>query len=41
MLIQKIIKGNSISIEESSLSKIEWNKLMVIFDFKEKLILFY
>ena len=38
LIIQKLIKGESISIEESGLSKREWNELMTAFNLKDKLI---
>ena len=37
-IIKKFIKGEKISIEESGLSKREWNELMNAFDIKDKLI---
>ena len=37
-IIQKLIKGEKISIEDSGLSKREWNELMIAFDLKDKLI---
>ena len=37
-VIQKLIKGEKISVNESGLSKREWNELMTAFDLKEKLI---
>ena len=37
-VIQKLIKGEEISINQSGLSKREWNELMVAFDLKDKLI---
>ena len=37
-VIQKLIKGQQISIEQSGLSKREWNELMIAFDLKDKLI---
>ena len=37
-VIQKLIKGEKISIEQSGLSKREWNELMISFDLKDKLI---
>ena len=37
-VIQKLIKGDKVSIEESGLSKREWNELMEAFDLKDKLI---
>ena len=37
-VIQKLIKGQKVSIEQSGLSKREWNELMIAFDLKDKLI---
>ncbi len=37
-IIQKLIKGDDISMEDSGLSKREWNELMEAFDLKSKLI---
>ena len=37
-IIQKLIKGEKVSIEESGLSKREWNELMGAFQLNEKLI---
>ena len=37
-VIQKLIKGENVSIEQSGLSKREWNELMEAFDLKDKLI---
>ena len=37
-IIQKLIKGKKVSIEDSGLSKREWNELMIAFDLKDKLI---
>ena len=37
-VIQKLIKGEEISINQSGLSKREWNELMLAFDLKDKLI---
>tara|TARA_B100000959_G_scaffold277761_1_gene334881 strand:- start:19 stop:966 length:948 start_codon:yes stop_codon:yes gene_type:complete len=37
-IIQKLIKGEEISLEKSGLSKREWNELMQSFDLKDKLI---
>ena len=34
----KIIKGENVSINDTSLSKREWNELMEAFDLKDKLI---
>ena len=36
--IQKLIKGEKVSIEDSGLSKREWNELMIAFDLKDKVI---
>ena len=38
IVLQKLIKGESIDPENSGLSKREWNELMTAFDFKDKLI---
>ncbi len=37
-LIKKLIKGEDVNIDESGLSKREWNELMEAFDLKDKLI---
>ena len=37
-VIQKLIRGEKVSIEQSDLSKREWNELMTAFDLKDKLI---
>ncbi len=37
-IIQKLIKGEKISIEDSNLSKREWNELMIAFELKDKVI---
>ncbi len=37
-VIQKLTKGEKVSVNESGLSKREWNELMTAFDLKEKLI---
>jgi len=37
-VIQKLIKGEKVSVEQSGLSKREWNELMEAFDLKDKLI---
>ena len=37
-ILQKLIKGEEVSIENSGLSKREWNELMISFDFKNKVI---
>ena len=38
VIIQKLIKGEEVNIDESGLSKREWNELMEAFDLKDKLI---
>ncbi len=38
IIIQKLIKGEKVSAEQSGLSKREWNELMTSFDLKDKLI---
>ena len=38
LVIQKLIKGENVDIENSGLSKREWNELMTSFDLKDKLI---
>ena len=38
LIIQKLIKGEDISIEDSGLSKREWNELMNSFDLKDRLV---
>ena len=38
IVIQKLIKGEDINVDNSGLSKREWNELMTAFDFKDKLI---
>ena len=37
-IIKKLIKGEEIILEQSGLSKREWNELMEAFNIKEKLI---
>ena len=37
-VIQKLIKGEEVLIEQSGLSKREWNELMIAFDLTDKLI---
>ena len=37
-IIQKLIKGENISMEESGLSKREWNELMEAFEIKDKVL---
>jgi thymidylate synthase (FAD) len=38
LIIQKLIKGEEVNLENSYLSKREWNELMIAFDLKDKLI---
>ena len=38
LIIQKLIKGENVNAEDSSLSKREWNELMTAFNLKDKLI---
>ena len=38
IVIQKLISGEKVSVDESGLSKREWNELMTTFDLKDKLI---
>ena len=38
IIIQKFIKGEKIDVDNSGLSKREWNELMIAFDLKDKLI---
>ena len=37
-IIQKLIKGEEVSPDDSGLSKREWNELMEAFELKDKLI---
>ncbi len=37
-ILQKLIKGEEVNLEQSGLSKREWNELMIAFDLKDKLI---
>ena len=37
-IIKKLLKGEKVSIEDSGLSKREWNELMIAFDLKDKVI---
>ena len=38
LIIQKLIKGENVTAEDSGLSKREWNELMTAFNLKDKLI---
>ena len=38
LILQKLIKGENISVEESGLSKREWNELMEAFELKKKIV---
>jgi len=37
-ILQKLIKGEDVDVDQSGLSKREWNELMIAFDLKDKLI---
>ena len=37
-VIQQLIKGKNVTMEDSGLSKREWNELMEAFNLKDKLI---
>ena len=37
-IIQKLIKGENVSLDDSGLSKREWNELMDAFNLKDRLI---
>ena len=36
--IQKLLKGDDINLEQSGLSKREWNELMGAFEIKDKIV---
>ena len=38
IILQKLIKGEDVDVDQSGLSKREWNELMIAFDLKDKLI---
>ncbi len=38
IILQKLIKGEKVSIDDSGLSKREWNELMIVFNLKDKVI---
>ena len=38
LVIQKLIKGENVSLADSGLSKREWNELMEAFDIKDNFI---
>ena len=38
IIIRKLMKGEKVSIDNSGLSKREWNELMEAFDLKDRLI---
>ena len=38
VIIQKIIRGENVSIDNSGLSKREWNELMDSFNLKDKIV---
>ena len=37
-VLKKLIKGDNVNMDQSGLSKREWNELMEAFDLKDKLI---
>ncbi|MBC8303009.1 MAG: thymidylate synthase (FAD), partial [Pelagibacterales bacterium] len=37
-IIQKLIKGEKVSLESSGLSKREWNELMTSFNLKDQIV---
>ena len=37
IILQKLIKGEDVNLDQSGLSKREWNELMIAFDLKDKL----
>ena len=38
IILQKLINGEDVDVDQSGLSKREWNELMIAFDLKDKLI---
>ena len=38
LVIKKLIKGENVTLEETGLSKREWNELMEVFDLNSKII---
>ena len=38
LILQKLIKNNNVSFDDSGLSKREWNELMEAFEIKDKII---
>ena len=38
LIIKKLIKGEKVTIEDSGLSKREWNELMEAFEIKDKIV---
>ena len=38
LIIQKLIRGEKIDLDNSGLSKREWNELMIAFDLKDKIL---
>ena len=38
IILQKLIKGEDVNLDQSGLSKREWNELMEAFNLKDKLI---
>ena len=38
LIIERLLKGEQVNLEESGLSKREWNELMEAFNLKDKII---
>jgi len=38
LIIHKLIKGENVNVEDSGLSKREWNELMTAFNLKDRLV---
>jgi thymidylate synthase (FAD) len=38
VIIQKLLKGEAINLEQSGLSKREWNELMEAFEIKDRIV---
>ena len=38
IILQKLIKGEDVNVDQSGLSKREWNELMEAFELKDKII---
>ena len=37
-IVQKLIRGEDVSVDNSGLSKREWNELMMAFDLTDKIV---